>query len=463
MPGFAAARAGRSPSCASPSAWLDRADPLVRARLEEAASRVPAARARRAPDGRRHCAARSCARSRTSTASSGRSTPSSTATTSAPKIERCLAVDRRRGGRGRRAARAYRAVMLELLDAARPAADADAPVRRAAGGRRRDRGARVVHPVHVAVQRARLAGARAAVRRRRGRAARRRCSSSVGPATMRSCSAPGSRSRRLCGAERVNADLAFAQRLADAADALTLRALPRARPARRDEARPDARQRGRPRGRGGDPRARRATRPGEGVLGEEFGDDGTRRRAGSSTRSTGRGTTSAASRCGRRCWHSSARAASTSAVVSAPALDRRWWAVRGEGAWAGDGERCQRRRRRAARGRRRLDDDRARNAAGLARRSPSARGHRAASATSGSTASSPRARSTRHRPGAPLWDYAAVQLIVEEAGGRCTTFAGDASRARRVVPRRERRPPRRGGRGARAPDRHVAAAADRAS
>ena len=24
-----------------------------------------------------------------------------------------------------------------------------------------------------------------------------------------------------------------------------------------------------------------------------------------------------------------------------------------------------------------------------------------------------------------LWDYAAVQLIVEEAGGRCTTFAGD--------------------------------------
>ena len=23
-----------------------------------------------------------------------------------------------------------------------------------------------------------------------------------------------------------------------------------------------------------------------------------------------------------------------------------------------------------------------------------------------------------------LWDYAPVQLIVEEAGGRCTTFAG---------------------------------------
>ena len=25
-----------------------------------------------------------------------------------------------------------------------------------------------------------------------------------------------------------------------------------------------------------------------------------------------------------------------------------------------------------------------------------------------------------------LWDYAAVQLLVEEAGGRCTTFAGSA-------------------------------------
>ena len=26
--------------------------------------------------------------------------------------------------------------------------------------------------------------------------------------------------------------------------------------------------------------------------------------------------------------------------------------------------------------------------------------------------------------GLQLWDYAAVQIIVEEAGGRCTTFAG---------------------------------------
>jgi histidinol-phosphatase len=27
-------------------------------------------------------------------------------------------------------------------------------------------------------------------------------------------------------------------------------------------------------------------------------------------------------------------------------------------------------------------------------------------------------------PALALWDYAAVQLIVEEAGGRCTTFGG---------------------------------------
>jgi histidinol-phosphatase len=27
-----------------------------------------------------------------------------------------------------------------------------------------------------------------------------------------------------------------------------------------------------------------------------------------------------------------------------------------------------------------------------------------------------------------LWDYAAVQLLVEEAGGRCSTFAGDPPR-----------------------------------
>ena len=52
-------------------------------------------------------------------------------------------------------------------------------------------------------------------------------------------------------------------------------------------------------------------------------------------------------------------------------------------------------------------------------------GRAAASATSGSTASSPRARVDVAADAAlSLWDYAAVQLLVEEAGGRCTTFAG---------------------------------------
>ena len=36
-------------------------------------------------------------------------------------------------------------------------------------------------------------------------------------------------------------------------------------------------------------------------------------------------------------------------------------------------------------------------------------------------------------PELQLWDYAAVQLLVEEAGGRCSTFGGGAARAGSVV------------------------------
>src|SRR5581483_11126314 len=54
----------------------------------------------------------------------------------------------------------------------RPAPHADRSVRRAAGGRRRDRTAPAGDGVHVSVQPARLAGARAAVRHSRGRTAR---------------------------------------------------------------------------------------------------------------------------------------------------------------------------------------------------------------------------------------------------------------------------------------------------
>ena len=51
----------------------------------------------------------------------------------------------------------------------------------------------------------------------------------------------------------------------------------------------------------------------------------------------------------------------------------------------------------------------------------------AASATSGCTASSPRARSTSPASrSCSLWDLAALQVIVEEAGGRFTDLAGVA-------------------------------------
>ena len=96
------------------------------------------------------------------------------------------------------------------------------------------------------------------------------------------------------------ADLAFALQLADLADSLSL---PRFRAGDlRIETKPDL-----------SPvtdadraveRALReriaAERPGEGVLGEEEGDDGGRTSGGFSIRSTGRGTSRAGCPCGRR-------------------------------------------------------------------------------------------------------------------------------------------------------------------
>lgn len=111
------------------------------------------------------------------------------------------------------------------------------------------------------------------------------------------------------------------------------------------------------------------------------------------------------------------------AVVSAPALRRRWWAVRGEGAFA-DGERCR------VSGISRVEDCAVSTTS--ARRMPD-----------GWRTLVQRAWSNRGlgdfwqhclvAEGAVdvgcdavvnLWDYAGVQLIVEEAGGRCSTFAG---------------------------------------
>ncbi len=111
------------------------------------------------------------------------------------------------------------------------------------------------------------------------------------------------------------------------------------------------------------------------------------------------------------------------AVVSAPALGRRWWAVRGEGAFA-DGSRCR--------------------VSAVARVEDCVVSTTAADElTDGGRALFARAWAARGfsdfwqyclvaegavdvacDPVLALWDYAAVSLLVAEAGGRCTTFTG---------------------------------------
>jgi histidinol-phosphatase len=133
----------------------------------------------------------------------------------------------------------------------------------------------------------------------------------------------------------VDADLAFALELADAADAVTL---PRFRAVDlRVETKPDLTP-----VTDADRAAERMLReriaqerPGEGVLGEEEGDDGGRVRwivdPIDGTRNFSRGvpvwaTLIALEREGQI----------VCGVVSAPALGRRWWAARGAGAFAND-------------------------------------------------------------------------------------------------------------------------------
>jgi histidinol-phosphatase len=114
-------------------------------------------------------------------------------------------------------------------------------------------------------------------------------------------------------------------------------------------------------------------------------------------------------------------------VVSAPALHRRWWAVRGGGAFA-DGERCR------VSGVERIEDSVVCTTAThempagwreLSRRAWAERGfgdfwqHCLVAEGSVDVATDATLQ---------LWDYAAVQLLVEEAGGRCSTFTGEPSR-----------------------------------
>jgi histidinol-phosphatase len=217
-------------------------------------------------------------------------------------------------------------------------------------------------------------------------------------------------------------DLRFAQALADAADAVTLgrfRALdlhvetkPDLTPVSEADRAAEAAIR----------ELVARERPGEGVLGEELGDDGTDPRwivdPIDGTRNYVRGvpvwaTLLALERGGQV----------DVALVSAPALGRRWWALRGGGAWM-NGEPCR--------------------VSGVARLEDAAVSTTAAPEMPRGWAELERLAWTPRGFGdfwqhclvaegaldvgtdavLALWDYAAVRLIVEEAGGRCTTFAG---------------------------------------
>jgi histidinol-phosphatase len=220
----------------------------------------------------------------------------------------------------------------------------------------------------------------------------------------------------------VNADLAFAFTLADAADAVTVprfRALdlhvetkPDLSPVSEADRTAEEEIRG----------LVASSGRGEGVLGEEFGDDGGDAKwivdPIDGTVNYVRGvpvwaTLLALEREG----------VVELAVVSAPALGRRWWAVRGEGAFA-DGARC--------------------------RVSAVARIEDASVSTTSARMMPPGwteivARAWANRGFGDfwqhclvaegsldaacdrvvnLWDYAPVQLLVAEAGGRCSTFEG---------------------------------------
>jgi histidinol-phosphatase len=220
-----------------------------------------------------------------------------------------------------------------------------------------------------------------------------------------------------------DADLAFAHTLADAADAITL-----ARFRASDlvvETKPDLTPVSE-----ADRAAEEAirslvasSRPGEGVYGEEFGDDGAAARwivdpiDGTMNYVRGIpvwGTLLALER----------DATVEVGVVSAPALGRRWWAARGEGAWAA-GERCR------VSAVTRVEDCVASTTAPREMPPGWAEVVRRAWAIRGLSdfwqhcLVAEGVLDVAADPGTQLWDYAAVRLVVEEAGGRCTTFTGD--------------------------------------
>ena len=110
-------------------------------------------------------------------------------------------------------------------------------------------------------------------------------------------------------------------------------------------------------------------------------------------------------------------------LVSAPALGRRWWAVRGAGAWA-DGTRC------AVSAVSRVED------AVVSTTSARAMPHGWHDLTARAWADRSFSDFWQYCLVAEgsvdvaadellqLWDYPAVALLVDEAGGRCSTFSG---------------------------------------
>ena len=220
----------------------------------------------------------------------------------------------------------------------------------------------------------------------------------------------------------MDADLRFAHALADAADAITLGRF-RASDLR-VETKPDLTPVSE-----ADRAAEEAIRAlvaasgrGEGVLGEELGDDGGDARwivdPIDGTTSYVRGvpvfaTLLALERDGEVVL----------GLVSAPALRRRWWAVRGGGAFAA-GEPIR------VSAVARVEDSAVSTTS--ARRMPS--GWRTIVQRAWSNRGlgdfwqhclvAEGALDVACDPVVQLWDYAPVQLVVEEAGGRCTTFEG---------------------------------------
>jgi len=222
----------------------------------------------------------------------------------------------------------------------------------------------------------------------------------------------------------MNADLVFATQLADAADAVTtghfrahdlyVETKPDLSPVSEADRAAEAAIR----------ELVAASGRGEGVYGEEFGDDG-----GDAKWIVDPidGTTNYVR--GVPVWATLLalvrEGVVVASLVSAPALGRRWWAARGEGAFA-NRDRCR------VSAVARIED--AAVSTTSARRMPG-----------GWTEVVTRAWSNRGlgdfwqhclvAEGAldvacdsvmKLWDYAPVQLIVEEAGGRCTTYDGSA-------------------------------------